>query len=291
MNRPHHPDADRPRITMRVDRAGSARISNLLAGGKDWYEADQHVARQLNAAAPQFSSTVLINSTHNHLTVRMLVRELRVRSILDLGAGLPTLRRGLPDTAASAQSAAPDTKVVQVDRDPMVEAHLRMCSAGRAGQNTSVLADLADIDAVLAHPAVEALKENDGPVGVLLHDVAPYLTNTVADRVIRSLQTWLPPGSAISLTHATRDLHPEVMGTAAEILRTAGLPYQPRTHGQIRALLEPWPLLPPGLVPTGRYHPGRPHAQLPDFHSGAYAAIAVHPRSTVTGHPEGHVQP
>ncbi|WP_331746587.1 SAM-dependent methyltransferase (plasmid) [Streptomyces halstedii] len=263
-----------------ASRANSARLTDLALGGTDNYEPDHIVARQLTDVAPYFASATRINAVYNHLTIGLLTKSFGIRGFLDLGAGLPTLppSRTYPDTHRSAEDAAPGSRVVQVDHDPVVDAHLRMCSAGRHGQNRSIIADLRDIETVLAHPFVQALKES-GPVGVLVHDVLPYITcDRQAARVLHAVQSWLPPGSAVSLTHATGELHPTQMAAAAEVLQHAGLPYRLRPRDQVHDLLAPWPLLKPGVVPTGRYHPAHKHTRLPEHHSGAYAAIAVHPR-------------
>lgn len=72
-------------ITMPVHTASSARLTNHLLGGNDWYEADQHLAHRLSERSPRFSNAVLINAAHGHATVRTMVRELGIRPILDLG--------------------------------------------------------------------------------------------------------------------------------------------------------------------------------------------------------------
>lgn len=259
--------------------ANSARLTNLALGGTDTYAADHVVARLLNDAAPYFAGTLRINAVYNHLTVALLAADLGIRGFLDLGPGLPTLPRSrmYPDTHTSAQDAADGSRVVHVDHDPFVDAHLRMCSAGRRGQNDSIVADLRDIESVLAHPFVQALKDS-GPVGVLVHDVLPYLVcDREAARVLQAVRAWLPPGSAVSLTHATGELRLTQMEAAAGVLRSAGLPYRLRTRDQVHDLIAPWPLLEPGLVSTGHYHRAHRHARLPEHHSGAFAAIAVHP--------------
>ncbi|NEA20202.1 hypothetical protein G3I29_33075 [Streptomyces halstedii] len=250
----------------------------MVLDGGDHYEADREVGLRLQAVAPHFLGAMQINAVYNDRTVRMLAKE-GIRGFLDLGAGLPLIPPStkFPDTFVSATGAGAGAHVVHVDNDPAVEGHLRMCSTGDRGEHDSVLADLRDIDALIDHPRVQSLMDRGG-VCVLIHDVLPYVVSDAdAALITQVLRARLPPGSVISLTHATSDLCPQEMTAVAKVLEAAGLPYRPRTRQQIHDLLAPWPLRDPGLVPTGRFHPGHLHAQLPDSRSCAFAALAVRP--------------
>ncbi|MCX4681493.1 SAM-dependent methyltransferase [Streptomyces sp. NBC_01433] len=266
-----------PHDELWANRANAARISNWALGGRDNYEADRAVGTQLRAAAPWFEASVKITRAYSHLTVRALAKR-QIRHFLNLGCGLPLLNRTDPDIHTVASESIPHATILHVDHDPMVGGHARMCMAGPPGNHPYLHADLRQITGILQQPDVQSLKAGGEPVGVLLHDVLPYLTDTAeVDHILGTLRDWLPLGSAISLTHATADLRPEQATAAARIIEQAGIPYRPRTHGQIRDLLSPWQLLSPGLVPTGRCHPAHKHTLLPKHHSGAYAAIAIHP--------------
>ncbi|MFB6984475.1 SAM-dependent methyltransferase [Streptomyces sp. NPDC056304] len=257
----------------------SAGISNFFLGGSDHYPADREVARQLAEAAPWFETAVRINRGYNDFAVKRLARQLKICQFLDLGCGLPIApsSRQLPETGASAAVAVSGAVVVRVDIDPLVGAYARMAAAGSHSEQAFVQADLREITAVLEDPTVNALKDR-GPVGVLLHDVLPFITDVEDARAITgALRGWLPPGSAMSVTHATTELQPAQAKKAARILQEARIPYQPRTHGQIQELLAPWQLLQPGLKPTALHDTSHRHALLARHHSGAHAAIAVHP--------------
>jgi hypothetical protein len=72
-------------------------------------------------AIPDLREMAAANRAFMGRAVRHLVGEAGVRQFLDLGTGIPTS----PNVHEIAQPAAPETKVVYVDNDPMVRAHAR----------------------------------------------------------------------------------------------------------------------------------------------------------------------
>jgi hypothetical protein len=100
-----------------------------------------------------------------HLLQRMVDYLLSqgVRQFLDLGSGLPNMA----NTHQIARRVDPDTRVVYVDRDPLVSSH---AAALMAGHNVLTLrADLREPEQVLDNSEVRSLIDFDQPVAVHVH--------------------------------------------------------------------------------------------------------------------------
>ncbi|MCY0932108.1 SAM-dependent methyltransferase [Streptomyces sp. H27-H1] len=242
-----------------------ARIQDYLDGGTDNYAVDRDLADELLAAARWLPGSVRINRAHGRRILDAFTRELGIDQVLDLGCGLPHLdNRQLPDAVQ---------RIIYIDNDPGVAGHANVYLAERHGTD-SFQADLTDTKALLAAPAVARL-DHGRPIGVLLHDVLPWLGDEDARSVLAELRDWLPPGSALSLTHATADFAREIqMTTLTDIYAHAGIVFRPRTAEQIHTLLGRW-ALPEGerLVSTAEWRSPSTYERLD--HSHAYATIAL----------------
>jgi ABC-type multidrug transport system ATPase subunit len=87
-------------------------------GGKNHFAADRETADKMVASA-----RVSARENRGFLgrAVRYLAAEAGVRQFLDIGSGLPTTG----NVHEVAQDAAPESRVVYVDNDPLVLAHAR----------------------------------------------------------------------------------------------------------------------------------------------------------------------
>src|SRR5215467_3575215 len=101
--------------------AHSARVYNYWLGGKDNFAADREAAEQAIAANPGIVTDVRANRAFLARAVRYLAADCGIRQFLDIGTGLPTAS----NTHEVAQSAAPESRIVYVDNDPLVLAHAR----------------------------------------------------------------------------------------------------------------------------------------------------------------------
>ncbi|MET9778919.1 SAM-dependent methyltransferase [Streptomyces sp. NPDC006367] len=112
------------------------------------------------------------------------------------------------------------------------------------------------------------------PIGVLLHDVLPWISDETAHTALAALRSWLPPGSVLSVTHATTDTAPKAMASLTRLYAKAGIGFRPRSGQQIRDLLRSWtPLEADGPVTTASWrHPSRLHPHWDPSH--AYAILA-----------------
>src|SRR5438477_9465235 len=98
----------------------SARIWNYWLGGTDNYPADREAGDQFSAIYPGIIDIARADRAFLGRVIRYLVGA-GVRQFLDVGTGLPTA----DNTHEVAQRAAPESKIVYVDNDPLVLAHAR----------------------------------------------------------------------------------------------------------------------------------------------------------------------
>ncbi|MCZ1012224.1 SAM-dependent methyltransferase [Streptomyces lydicus] len=232
-----------------------AHVDDYLWGGDEHFLADRELADRLLRVAPWLSDMVRINRLHGHHVVTALAHK-GIRQILNLGCGLPPhinqrKRHDPPTTfeSASAVHAAPP-RVVYVDSDPVVYGHANMVLAEHKG-TAAVRADIRQMDQLLTHPQLQLLDHSE-PILVLAHNLLTWVNHEAAEEAMTCLRGWLPAGSYISVTHATTDMDPKTMKALANHYVDAGIDFQPRSGAQIQALLGPWALVPPGIVPTAQ---------------------------------------
>ncbi|MET7296968.1 SAM-dependent methyltransferase [Streptomyces griseoloalbus] len=204
------------------DEPNVARVQDHLDGGTDNYVVDRDFALGLVKVAPWLPASVRINRAHGPRVLDYVTRELGIDQVLDLGCGLPhDDRRHLSDDVR---------RMVYVDSDPGVKAHARMILAERHG-TASLHADLRNMPALLAAGPVARL-DRGRPIGVLLHDVLPWIGDEAAHTAADALRVWLPPGSVLSVTHASTDTAPEAMAALVGLHARAGIDFRPGAHGR-----------------------------------------------------------
>ena len=124
-----------------------ARMWNYWVGGKDHFAADREAADQIMAAMPALPAIArsvryfLIDIVHS-LTV-----DYGIRQFLDIGTGLPTA----DNTHDVAQRAAPESRIVYADYDPVVLAHARaLLTSSPEGETDYIEADLRETGTILS---------------------------------------------------------------------------------------------------------------------------------------------
>ena len=126
---------------------------NYWLGGKDNFAADRELAERVLEAMP--SMPLIARAARLFLidAVHQLAAEHGVRQFLDIGTGLPTA----DNTHDVAQRAAPESRIVYVDHDPIVLSHAQaLLTSSPEGQTDYIQADLRDTATILdrrrAHP-------------------------------------------------------------------------------------------------------------------------------------------
>src|SRR6201995_4214493 len=220
------------RNKFRPDIPSTARIYDYLLGGKDNYPADRAAAADIAQALPNVRTSFRWNRAFLGRAVRYLVTEQGIRQFIDIGTGLPTVG----NVHEVAQDAAPGTRVVYVDNDPVVLAPGRLLLHGVPG--TTILEhDLRRTKDILDDPELRALIDFSAPVAVLL--VAILHLNPDADNpaaVIKKLLAPFPSGSYLVISHGTADAVPGVHDAAA-VYRQSTSSAHVRRRNQIERLI------------------------------------------------------
>ncbi|MFI7356238.1 SAM-dependent methyltransferase [Streptomyces avidinii] len=252
-----------------------ARVCDFITGGTDNYSADRALGRPLLTAAPWLDRAASAARNHGQETVTRLAAQ-GITQFLDLGCGLPQSHGR--NTHDAAQRHRPESTVVYVDRDPMVQAHVRTRLA-ETPRELALHADITSTAHLLDQPAIARL-DRARTIAVLLHEVLPWISDGEAQHLLETLRNWLPAGSVLSVVHAAADSHPESTSALAGLYRKAGILYRPRSLKQLLALVHSWDVDTPGItaVPLGGLHAVGGRAPL----YGSYAFVARGPHPSVT---------
>jgi len=123
--------------------------------------------------------------------VYQLADEYGIRQFLDIGTGLPTA----DNTHDVAQRAAPESRIVYVDHDPVVLSHAQaLLTSSAEGETDYLLADLRDTGTILA----EAARTLDfrQPVAVMLIAVLHFIPDGDDPYgIVKQLMDAVPTGS------------------------------------------------------------------------------------------------
>ncbi|GHD82346.1 Scr1 family TA system antitoxin-like transcriptional regulator [Streptomyces goshikiensis] len=293
------PTADKPAPapgTSNISRPWPPRVYDFLTWGSDHYAADAEFGRQLFEAAPWLQASMWINKVHRTKAALILAQELGITQFIDLGCGYPShwgttggsgLQRGReyipPHTFDVVRTVHENARVMYADIDGSVFGHAKTTLDEHPGTR-AMQADARDIPALLARDEIIEFLDLGQPLGVILHDVLPWLTDDEAVLTMRHLHELLPASSAVSLTHATGDDDPKAMAALVQRYAEAGVGYRPRTLAEVADLLGPWNVLDPGIQQTARWRDGQPpHIpqrlrttwRLPPSDSHAYAAVTA----------------
>jgi SAM-dependent methyltransferase len=229
-----------------------ARMYDYYLGGKDNFAADRAAADQVVAAMPNVLEFTRANRRLLSRAVTMLA-ERGVRQFLDVGSGLPTQE----NVHEVAQRAAPDSRVIYVDNDPIVLAHARALLADNP-LTTVVQADLRDPQAILDHPEVKARLDFDEPVALLLLAILHFVPDEARPaEIVATLRAPLVPGSHLVISHGHRgEVSQEVESQVRSAYgRTGARDIIPRTADEVLTFFAGTELIGSGLVQVADWRP------------------------------------
>jgi hypothetical protein len=231
-----------------------ARIYNYWLGGKDNFAVDREAAEQVMRATPAILPGVRANRAFLGRTVRYLAAEAGIRQFLDIGTGIPSAS----NTHEVAQAAAPDSRVVYVDNDPIVLAHARALLTGVTGTTAYLDADVRDPAAILAGAA--GTLDFGQPVAVMLIAIM----HCVPDEddpygIVGQLLDAVPSGSFLTLSQPARDMLPEKAAQAeAALSKAMRQKVQYRTHAEVSRFFGGLEMVEPGVVHLPEWRPDEP---------------------------------
>jgi SAM-dependent methyltransferase len=236
-----------------IDKPSASRVYDYSLGGSHNFAVDRAIAEALHAAVPDGPLIARANRAFLRRAVLYLV-DAGVRQFLDVGSGIPTVG----NVHQVAQQAAPDTRVVYVDIDPVAVAHSQAILAGN-DRADAIQADARHPETILAHRRVRELLDFDQPVAVMLVAVL-HLVGDGDDPagIAAALTDAVVPGSYVTISHLTGESRPQDMKKAEDLIGRTATPLTVRTRAEIANMFGDLKLVDPGLVWVPQWHPESP---------------------------------
>ena len=231
------------------DQPNPARVYDYFLGGSHNLAADREAAARILAALPD---AALMNQANRAFLRRAVLYcvEAGIRQFLDLGSGIPTVG----NVHEVAQRAAPDSRIVYVDIEPVAVAHSRAILVGNS--RVAVLqADVRDPDRILGDPVLRGLLDLARPVAVLMVAVLPFV-NDAADpwRIVARYRDAVGSGSYLAISHGTTEGRPE-LAEVQDAYRGTTTQITLRSRDQVARFFTGFELVDPGVVFVQQWRP------------------------------------
>jgi S-adenosyl methyltransferase len=235
-------------------RANPARVYDYWLGGTHNFLADQDVGRAVIATDPNTAAVIRANRAFLGRAVRFLAAA-GIRQFLDIGSGIPT--QG--NVHEIAQQAAPGSRVVYADIDPVAVAHSRAILAGNEGA-VILEADAREPEKILAHAQARSVIDFDQPVGLLLSAVLHFIADDDNPWQITSvLREALAAGSYLVVSHITDAGDPAKTQAIEKVYtRSVSTGGRFRSREEILRFFGSFELAEPGLVYVPEWRPDSP---------------------------------
>ena len=241
-------------------RASIARVYDAALNGKDNFEIDREVLRQVATVAPQVNDLAWSNRNFLIRACRFLAGQAGITQYLDCGSGLPTAE----NTHQVVQRFQPEAKVLYIDNDPVVLAH------GRAlleeNENTLfVSADIFDPDDVLSLSEVNDFLDFSQPIALIHNGTLHHYVGNDGPQIMKKYVDAVVPGSYTVIAHFYDPETPDHSAVARAMEEK--FTHSPMGSGVFRTreqLLEFFPdqeLVPPGLVLCDDWWPDGPRVK------------------------------
>jgi hypothetical protein len=230
-----------------------ARVYDFWLGGKDNFAADRAVAEQVAAAYPDVRAAVRAQRAFLARAVHFLVTEAGIRQFLDIGTGLPSA----DNTHQVAQRAAPASRVVYVDNDPIVLAHARvLLTSSPEGATSYIDADLRATAAILERAG--DILDFGQPVAVMLLGILQGIPDQDEPGATAAMiLAMIAPGSYLAISQIASDVAAdEVAEGVQRYNQQAAVPVAARTHAEVCQFFAGLELVEPGVVQVHRWRPG-----------------------------------
>jgi hypothetical protein len=260
-----------PRIDMSV--AHPARMHDYWLGGGHNFAADRELAEKIMEVMPGIEDMARLNQSFLRRAALFLV-DAGIRQFLDIGSGIPTVGH----LHEIVQRAAPESRVLYVDSDPVAVAHTELILEDVKG--TAVLrANMRDAPGVLATEPAQRLIDLTRPVGL----IAPML-HFIPDSwdpacILGAYRDRLPSGSYLVVVCVTRDAETPGLAETIEFYKTTRFPLYPHGHDEVLRMCAGFDLVEPGLVGTALWRPEGPddRSTKPGINSLLYAGVGRKP--------------
>jgi SAM-dependent methyltransferase len=237
-----------------IERPSVARMYDYYLGGSHNFAVDRAAAQAVVAAVPDAPLMAQANRAFLRRALHFLINA-GVRQFLDIGSGIPTVG----NVHEIAQQAAPDSRVVYVDMDPVAVAHSRRILNGN-GNAAVVHEDLRRPDRILDHPEVRELLDFQQPIAVLIVAVLHFVADSDDPAgILRRIRQALPAGSYLVLSQASDDGRPgEEREHAERVYHRTDNPLWIRSRAELTELFDGFDLVDPGVVWVPQWRPDAP---------------------------------
>ncbi len=232
----------------------SARMYDYFIGGKNHFAADREAAAEVLRNSPSVRIAARENRAFLGRAVRYLAAEAGIRQFLDIGTGLPATG----NVHNVAQAAAPSSRVVYADNDPLVLAHARaLLTSAPEGRTAYINADLRDPASILSDPVTREVLDFGQPIGLIMVAILHFVGDE--DRpgqILETLIDALAPGSYLAASHLTTEHDPAATTAGQRVMRRAGITMQKRDSDVFAGLaFRGLELVPPGVVLVSEWRP------------------------------------
>lgn len=240
-------------------KACIARVYDAFLNGKDNYDIDREVVRQVQQTAPEAGRMALDNRDFLIRVTRFVASQTGVTQFLDCGSGLPTSE----NTHQVAQRIQPDARVVYIDNDPVVLAHGRALLVEN-GQTHFSAADIFKPHEILNDEIVRRYLDFSEPIALFqLGTLHHYDGERSPQSIMQEYIDALPSGSYVAISHF---LDPETTSELSELARKMehSFLHSPmgsgvfRTRAEIEGMFPGLELVEPGLTLCVEWWPDGP---------------------------------
>jgi len=232
--------------------AHPARVYDYWLGGTNNFAADREAAERVLAVTPGLRARVRANRAFLARVVRYLAAEAGIRQFLDVGTGIPSAN----NTHEVAQAAAPDSRVVYVDNDPIVLIHAQeLLASAPEGATQYVEGDLRDPAAILE--AAARTLDFTRPAALMLLGVLHLIGDSEEPyRIVAGLMDALAPGSYLAISHPASDIHAAAQAEAQKRYNErVSTPQTLRNRAEVTRFFDGLDLVPPGVVYVHAWRP------------------------------------
>jgi S-adenosyl methyltransferase len=252
--------------------AHPARVYDYWLGGKDNFAADREAGDRVLAATPGLRERVRANRAFLVRVVRYLAADAGIRQFLDIGTGIPSGN----NTHEVAQAAAPDSRIVYVDNDPIVLTHARaLLAGGPPGSIQYIDGDVRNVDSIVR--AAAKTLDFTRPTALMLLGILHLIQDAEAPyEIVSKLLDALPSGSYLAISHPASDIHPGQAEAQRRYNERVSTPQTLRNRAEVSRFFDGLDLVPPGVGYVHTWRPG-PEDIVPPDGVSAYGGVARRP--------------
>jgi hypothetical protein len=241
-----------------IDRtvAHAGRVYDYMLGGTTNFEVDRQASMAAGSIFPGGIEAAKAGLRSNRDFLGRAVRHLTgagIRQFIDIGTGIPSD----DNTHAVALDAAPDSRIVYVDNDPIVLAHAHQLLKNTPESVTSYLnADIRDPETILSRAS--GTLDLTQPVGLVLVAILHFLSDDEdAYGIVAELMGSLPSGSYLVASHLAGDVKPDEMRAVYDRLsEMTAERFVLRSRAEVARFFEGLDLVDPGLVFVSEWQTG-----------------------------------